>query len=567
MSGDNQVRSGTPTPHEGTAPHSAESTDVAEGAPGQRQVIQVTLEEVVRPLAIAGMLTCIAISLSQLVAAYAPEWPGSFFVLLTFAVCLESISAQRLLTRRRLRGQDRFRFRFVEVVVILLLMRFGVYLHYGPARLTADMSSWSTDLGTFFDLGFLANSFLIAIFWFVASHLSQAMQMLEAAPIEKMPAVTDPNFYLRSTMPHHGRTDRQAQLGRIVGIFFGGGVILLLLTALSRVDVQDLVVLQHSRSSGIILNALAYFVIGLLLISQAQYTILKANWELQDIPLLGSLGRRWLLMVLGFLLLLGAVSALLPVGYSVGIIEAISSAVHWLIYFILQVVFLVLFVVSLIFGLLMRLFSGGAQNSPPPTLEQPPPPVPPQALAQGPAAWWLVARSLIFWAILTGVIGYSLYHFAIDRWGLFRGFAAGRFFAWVGRGWRQMLRNTRRAAARLRQQIAARLAARQARMERSVWRYLALGRLSPRERVRYFYLSTLRRSAQQGYGRPPGITPLQYEGTLARQMPEVGEQVHELTQAFVEARYSEHSISAGDASAVQRIFRAVRRALTARRRK
>ncbi len=104
-------------------------------------------------------------------------------------------------------------------------------------------------------------------------------------------------------------------------------------------------------------------------------------------------------------------------------------------------------------------------------------------------------------------------------------------------------------------------------MERNAWRYLALGRLSPRERVRYFYLSALRRSAQQGYGRPPGITPLQYEGTLARQMPEVSEQVHELTQAFVEARYSEHSISAGDASAIQRVFRTVRRALTARRKK
>jgi len=76
------------------------------------------------------------------------------------------------------------------------------------------------------------NVILVAIFWTLALFLSQAMYDLETAPIERMPAVTDPDYYLRSTMPRHGRTDRQAILQRMTNIFFGGGLFLFLFAGL-----------------------------------------------------------------------------------------------------------------------------------------------------------------------------------------------------------------------------------------------------------------------------------------------------------------------------------------------
>jgi hypothetical protein len=543
------------------------ATDGAELSAEGRDVARFTLEEVLRPLAIAGMLTCIAVSLSQLLSQILPTWPGFFFSVFIFLICLESIHAERLASRRDLEPHDRFRFRFVEWVTILLITRFGPYLRYGSSRLMADVALWSENPFSFFSVGFIVTSLIVALFWFIAAALARAVKELEAAPIERALSVTDPGYYLRSTMPHHGRTDRQSRLNYIVGLFFGGGVLLLLLTGFSRVDVRDMILLQHPRSSGIILNAMVYFLLGFLIVSQAQYTILRANWELQDIPILGKLGRRWMWLVLGFLLLIGLVAALLPVNYSVGLIDTLSTIIRWIMYVIVQIAFLFLFLLSYVIGLVMRLFSRDSESAPPPEMQRATPPqAPPGAEALGPAPWWQLVRSIIFWGVLAALVGYSIYHFARDRWGLFQGLSASRLFRWLRGLWQGFWGGTRRALQLLGQEIERRVAARRARAARRGWFFLPLGRLSPRDKVRYFYVSILHRSADQGFGRLPAMTPLEYEATLRSNMPEVSGEVDGLTEAFLEARYSEHPIDQSGASLVQRLWQQVKAALRRHRR-
>ena len=46
------------------------------------------------------------------------------------------------------------------------------------------------------------------------------------------------------------------------------------------------------------------------------------------------------------LLLIGAVAALLPVSYSVGLIATFSTVMRWVIYAVVQIAFLVLFLIS-----------------------------------------------------------------------------------------------------------------------------------------------------------------------------------------------------------------------------
>jgi len=544
------------------------SVEPPEPAPGQALATkgwsQITLEEVIRPVAIASMLACIAISLAQVVALIAPAWPGRFFVVLTFLVSLESIHAHRQLSRLGPWSRDRWRFRFVEWVIILLVVRIGMSLSKGPGGLAADVAAWSSDLGAFFGVSFLVGGALVALFWMVAQRLSRAMQELEATPIEREPSVTDPDFYLRSTMPHRGRTDRQARLNLIVSTFFWGGAVLLILSGLTQVDVRELVALRHPRTSGVILNVLAYFIIGLLIVSQAQYAILKAGWDLERIPIQGKLGKRWILLALSFLLLVGLVSALLPVGYSVGLIQSLSAAVMWIGFALIKVVSLLLWVLSVLLSLLM----GRTPQSPPNSPTQPSPvaPTPPVEVANEAWPWWGLVRSLVFWLALTGVAGYSLFHFLRDRWGLFRGISLARFLAWVAGVWQALRSGTRHTASRIRQGIARRLASRRPREKGRAWRYISLRRLSPRDRVRYYYLSILRRSARQGFARPQTATPLEYQATLIEQLPEAADQVAQLSWAFVEARYSEHLVSGQDAKGVRGVWRLVKKALTSRRR-
>lgn len=526
-----------------------------------REWSKIALEEVARPLAISAMLTCITISLNQLVSSAFPEWPGGFLSVLTFLVCLESIHAHRLIMRLELRSEERWRFRFVEWVFILLVVRFGVYIEYGAAQLAADVARWSLDVGAFFDAGFIVNSILMVIFWTLALTLSSAIQELEASPIEKKPRVTDPNHYLYNTMPRHGRIDRQARLNRIAGIFTGGGIILLILAGLSQVDVRDLMAFEHSYSAGVLLNVLAYFLIGFLLIGQARYTMLKAHWEIEDIPIMESIGKRWILLALSFLFLIGLISAFLPVGYSVGIVDTLSIALQWTLYILAQIAFGLLFLISSLLAMLIGFMTGTPSEPEPSPRPMPQPQAPAPTTPGGPAAWWPLVRSLTFWTVLIGIIGYSIFHFANYRWSIFQKISLTGFSRWLLSLWQGVHSGTKKATQGIRRAIADRLPFRKGRQRIRPWRYISLRRLSLRKRIRYFYLSTLRRGEQQNISRPPSATPQEYRNILSKQVPEVAEQFDELTQAFIEARYSEHTITEEEVSNVKKAWRQVKRFL------
>jgi hypothetical protein len=526
------------------------------------------IEEGIRPLAIAAMLTCIAVSISGLALQVSATWPSLAFAVIAFLVSLEGIHSRRRLSRLRLASEDKLRFHFVEIVVLFLLVRFGLYISYGVGRLVTDLASWTTNIGSFFDVTFLIVSLFTLGFWALAGTLSQTIQEMETSPIERTPSTTDPGSYLRDTMPGRGRTDRQGLLNRIVGIFFWGGVILLILSGLARVNLREVVTMAHGRTSGAIVNALVYFLLGFLIVSEAQYTILKANWELQDIPLLGRLGRRWLYLVVGFLVMVGVIAALLPAGYSVGILDVLLTVVRWVIWAVVQLTFFILFVISWLLGSLMQLFMGQPTSMGPagsaPRMVAPPAPVAPEGEGW---AWWPLVRSLIFWLLLTGVMGYSLFHFIGDRWGMVRWLSGVPFLAWLRRLWGGLRRGAGRVATRVRAGVAQRLAARRARAGARAWRYFSLRGMTPRDRVRYYYLSVLHRSAREGFGRPPAATPLEYDAMLAERLPEVTVEVHRLSQAFVEARYSEHSITHNDAEAAKGGWQRLRRALAQLRRR
>ncbi|NLG49462.1 MAG: DUF4129 domain-containing protein [Chloroflexi bacterium] len=540
----------------------------AEQQARERQFLTITLEEVLRPTGIAGMITCLMVAFSQFLVSLTPHWPGTFVSVLTFLVSLESIHAWRTMKRLRLSGSDKTRFRFAEWIVLLLVLRLGVSLRNGFAGLAADIASWTVNALSFFDALFLIISALMVLVWFMALGLAQTMKELEATESEKAPATTDPRYDLWSTAPGRGRVDRTAKLRHLINTFFGAGIILLIFTGLSLVNLRQLLSLEHARSSGIIVNVFVYFVLGFLLISQAHYTILKANWELQNIPILGKLGKRWLLLVLGFLVFIALVAALLPVDYSVGIMDVLSTVLWWILQVLTRIVGVILFIISWVLGLVLSLFRGEQAASPPPTISQPmlPPPPPSTAAESEPVAWWQFVRSLLFWFLIIGVAGYSLYHFLNDRWDIFRRLSMTPLLQWISNVWRGLRQNTRQAVGRLRQAVAQSIARRRARIAQRTGSYLSLRRLTPRDRVRYFYLSIAHRANTQGFGRPASMTPLEYQQMLASQMPDADVDVEALTQAFLEARYSEHAITEEQMRGVQGVWQRIKRALSARRR-
>jgi hypothetical protein len=97
------------------------------------------------------------------------------------------------------------------------------------------------------------------------------------------------------------------------------------------------------------------------------------------------------------------------------------------------------------------------------------------------------------------------------------------------------------------------------------WRFIRLRGLSTREQIRYFYLSTVRRAGQRGVERGQSETPLEYASDLKSGWPEVEGEVDDLTDAFLEARYSRKSIGDNRLGRIKQTWKLVRTAVKKRR--
>ena len=93
------------------------------------------------------------------------------------------------------------------------------------------------------------------------------------------------------------------------------------------------------------------------------------------------------------------------------------------------------------------------------------------------------------------------------------------------------------------------------------WRFVRLNALSPREQIRYFYLSTVKRAADKGVPREQAETPLEFARDLKETWPEAEEDVDILTEAFLEARYGRSPIEAEDVNPIKKRWRQVKASL------
>jgi hypothetical protein len=170
---------------------------------------------------------------------------------------------------------------------------------------------------------------------------------------------------------------------------------------------------------------------------------------------------------------------------------------------------------------------------------------------------------LIFWSIFLIIAGYVVAqylrrHPEVVEWlkhlpgmsSLTR--AWHKLRDWFG-GLNQQIENLREARRR-----ARRPATRSASSSR---RWVNPRRLSPRQQVQFYYLAMLRRGSEHGHARRPAQTPYEYARTLESQIPEIGQDVDGLTEEFVEARYSRHTIPPEQVGVVRRYWERIRRAL------
>ncbi len=507
------------------------------------------------------MLACAGATLSALMQAVFYNWPPLVLPgLMSFA------AAQRMLTHARTRHQTLFSAEWLqsalgEWLALALIARLVVGLAHGPAAFAADLFTLTYSMAEFF----LRPEYIFVLGVTFASWLLTGAfaSLLDEMGIERARIALDAPAAEANT-PHP-----RARLTRLV---FSLGSALTIFTAMVRVNLREIFTtgaqpafLNLSAFSGGGVSTLLFFLLGLVLLSQTQFITLHTQWSLARARISPGVARRWAGYSLVFFAVAVGLASLLPTHYSLGFFAALGAVLNFVV---AGAAFLAQWLVVLFYLLisLPAMLFGRAPAEPPP--DMPPAPsfeqIPLDAVSAAEPGGLAVIRALFSWALLAAVVGLALLTFWRQNravWQALAGFPAGRWLMRLGRWLRGFFRAAKAGVAAVIAAGQQRFGARRAAQKDFSGGWINIRGLNPRQRVRFFYLALLRRSAERGLTRGRSQTPREFAATLQRALPDAAAEIAALTEAFIKARYSRDSIPEAEAALVRRVWQRLRQAL------
>jgi hypothetical protein len=476
------------------------------------------------------MMATIALAFALFGARLIPGWNGVYLVWVCMLIAMEAIYTRK--RTEELDFRDRIFFHLSEWIAFAVALKLLLYAMHGIGQILVDLPLWQKNfLENFFTGEYIFALVVTGLVWLVT--MAYAGE-LEGLYNREEDAIWDELGKLQNSL--HDLRRRIATRIFIIG----AGVVIL--AVLSRIDTTFVL---GQRSSGVaffapVIDVLAYFVLALVLLSQTQFALLRTRWLWQRTPISARLASNWLRYGLLSFLILAVIVFFLPTHYSIGLLDTLRYALNY----ISQAFTFLMVILTLPFTLcmtLLSLFSGskGVSQQPAPQPQLPPPGVPAQ-----PIAWIEFLRSLLFWGIFIAVIFFALRYYLSQNVALWKTITSFPLFRWIGgtlRGFWAWIRGANRQISSLVQASIKRLRAQRVSISaQGIRRIFNLSRMSPRERIIYFYLSLVQLSGERGIDRRPAQTPYQYERQINNAIPEIEPDLHTLTDTFLEARYSQH---------------------------
>lgn len=506
-------------------------------------------DHVFRPLVLTVMIMCFNVALVNLAQAINPAWNGFYFLLGMLLTTLEAIYSYRLLKRSRWLNVSLLQYRLAELVVLIIALKILSFVGKPAAQIGVELQHLWHDPAYFFNFEFYIVILLAMIAWVTTT---ETMTDFEA--------LYDPyTFY----------SDHIVPLDELAMRFFWGGILIVLFSGITQWAASSgwasLLDWQRPSMGGVVLNVLIYFTLGLVLLSQAHLTMLQTRWRIQKITVASNLAKQWAWYGLIFLGLLMLIDLFLPTRYTLGFLATAGLVVDFLLNLIFFLGGLLLVLLLLPFAWLFNTLFG--QTSPEGPAGPPSLPQYPDFPAAGPTDSWVdTLRSLIFW-LVAGLMAWYLLkiylseHPEIEQ-GLHRFKIIAILFTLAGNLWRWLA-----GLVQAGWEALPPLVNRRGQIDKNAppplrRRWIGLGGLSPRERILYYYLNILERVEKEGPARRQQQTPFEYEPELSQAVPEAEPAVNLLTQAFVQARYSQESFEETQANLVKALWKKIRRELT-----
>jgi hypothetical protein len=500
-------------------------------------------------LVVALMLAC-AVGVLVAVAEYLlPPWNGNYLVGVCFLVVIEA-----MVTYRQVKGLNPFSpelllLRAAELIIILVLFKLLLYFMNGIGQLWVDIPLWRKNfLQNFFTYEYLAGTVVIFLAWSVTGFFAEDLYALEGDE-RLLTLERESGFY-------QARSQARRSLVNLVLLI--GGMIAFLLGFLALEQRSLGVPIPEFRDG--LAYLVIYFSLSLVLLSLTQFAVLRVRWSLERVPISSNLASRWLAYSFGFLLLLGGVVLILPTQYSVGLLDILGYLFNILLVLVTVVAFIISLPFILLLSLVARLF--GKPTPVTPLKIQPIQPAPTHTTTSLP--WLELLKSVLFWAVFIGVIIYAVYYYLQQHSELRERLRHFPLFSALGVVWKALwdwLRGVNQNLVAAAQAGLRRLHPRETVAKEQPRRFVSLRKLSPRQRVVFFYLALVRRGGEGGLSRKPSQTPYEYSQALQDHLPGVEGDISSMTDEFMEARYSQHEITPPHASLVQRYWEHIKRAI------
>ncbi|MBL7199159.1 MAG: DUF4129 domain-containing protein [Anaerolineae bacterium] len=502
------------------------------------------LETHVRPLVVGAMIGCIALSIVELIRPFVSGWNGPFFFVACVLVAWEAHYSYRIVEAKSLYLTDAWKFRAIELLTLLILLKIGSFLGDPWADVVADIRAWPDQPSRIIDLEMGLASVLVFLSWFASTETARDLERLDEA----------------SGLHREARPPLESLASR----FFWGGTLLLIVSGLARVGLAELLDLRRPSVSGLVVNALVYFVLGLVMLGQGRFVLLRKVWREQDMEVAGDLAGRWARYSLVLIGLAAAIAFLLPTGYTMGLLDLLAAMVALVSEIASLVAIFLMFLFSIPFWLLARLFFREKEPVARPTLPAAALPRYGEAATRVPLGWDTL-RSLLFWIVLVGVVAYVLRGYLYDHPELLEALRRFAPFRALCSLWFALRRGLGRWAVGNRERWPRRSAV-EKRRKATVSRVRRLwpGARSLRERIFRYYWSILRRAKETGIPRQPSQTPYEYGETLGPGLVEAREEMDFVTAAFVEARYSQRPVEPEQVDRVRAAWQRVMEALKTR---
>lgn len=481
-----------------------------------------------------------------------PAWNSSGMALVCTVMIAEASLSTWFLKKSETPPTQIFAYRLAEWFVLLVLLKFFTEARFGFDGLTENIRLIRSHFWAgLFSADFVAVSAIAWAAWQVCSLLVGALTDMEVTyttfSAEKPPPVAPDQ-----------RRPFQETLGR--HFLLTGG----LLALLGGLVLQSALPPPALRSE-VTAIIVAYFILGLILLGLTHFAALVTFWRYNRVQVAPHLAVRWVIYSLLFLAILAGISIWLPSRYKLGLLDTLRIFIGYLMAFVAAIYYLFLLILNGLNRLAARLFGA-------PTPAAPPPPAtfePGRYLEQTsqPIHSGDIVNSLIFWGIFIAILIFAFRQFLtanpklaaiLRRFGLVRFLAS--VWAWMktalGQAGEDAGNLIRRGLNRLRER-------RHETRARDGQGYLSLRRLSPRQKVLFYYLALVRRAGEAGAQRQEWQTPYEYERALLSGLQDETESLDGLTEAFIHARYSRAEITSGEAEQTRSAWERLRRALRA----